>query len=517
MSLYTKLLLPGDGADASTTILDSEAGTKKTVTAVGNAQIDTAQYKFGTGSILFDGTGDYLSLADSDDWTYGTDPFTIDFWIRFTDLTNNQGIYEQRADSSNYFAIAWVQATARIYFDYTVSAGGQLRWYYSWSPSVNTWYHVAIVRTGATTVNVYIDGTGGATTVYYDLGGNLNDISAALHIGDASASYSYGVNGWIDEFRISKGIAKWTSNFTPPTSAYASEELTFTETITISETFKKITGYKKRFTDSVATSDAYVDVFGVIRRFLESMVITDNLSKSKGQRKTLLDSMTLADLITLIRGKGKLFLDTITLTDVLKKDISKWLLDSVSLTDKIKKDISKRLLDSVTLTDLIKVIRGYSRNFTDTVVLADILSKLVAYRKTFSDTITLSDLLTKLIQRTKGFSDTITITDTFSKRAVISFKFNDSMLFTDRPFTFVEAGETIVDISKNPQISAGEKQGDMLTLHHTSDLPKLRIASARGVSLMGAGNYIMGSGDTLNLVYQTDNSVWQESSRGKYL
>jgi hypothetical protein len=218
---YTKLLLHMDGGNGSTTFTDSSSSlTPKTVTANGQVYTDTRQSKFGGSSGLFDGTGDYITYADSADWTYSTNPFTIDFWVRFNDLTNNQGFYEQRADSSNYFAIAWQQSTSRVYFDYTVSAGGELRAYSAWTPSTNTWYHVAIIRNGATSLLLGIDGTVTAMTVYYDLGGNLNDISAVLKIGDATGTYSYGVNGWLDEFRVSKGIARWTANFEAPTMPY---------------------------------------------------------------------------------------------------------------------------------------------------------------------------------------------------------------------------------------------------------------------------------------------------------
>ena len=76
---YTKLLLHCNGADESAVFTD-EAG--KTVTRNGGAQIDTAQYKFHGASGLFDGTGDYLSLADSDDWDFGTGNFTVETWLR---------------------------------------------------------------------------------------------------------------------------------------------------------------------------------------------------------------------------------------------------------------------------------------------------------------------------------------------------------------------------------------------------------------------------------------------------
>ena len=75
---YTKLMLHMEGSDGSTTFTD-EIG--KAVTANGNAQIDTAQKKFGAASGLFDGTGDYLTLANSNDWSFGSGDFTIDFWV----------------------------------------------------------------------------------------------------------------------------------------------------------------------------------------------------------------------------------------------------------------------------------------------------------------------------------------------------------------------------------------------------------------------------------------------------
>ena len=76
---YTKLLIHCDGADASTTFTD-ESG--KTITTVGNAQVDTAYKVFGTGSLLLDGTGDALTLDDSEDWNFGSGDFTVDFRVK---------------------------------------------------------------------------------------------------------------------------------------------------------------------------------------------------------------------------------------------------------------------------------------------------------------------------------------------------------------------------------------------------------------------------------------------------
>ena len=65
------------------------------MTAVNQAQIDTAQSKFGGASGLFDGTGDYLSSADSADWAFGSGDFTIDFWLRFATVTAQAAFLSQ--------------------------------------------------------------------------------------------------------------------------------------------------------------------------------------------------------------------------------------------------------------------------------------------------------------------------------------------------------------------------------------------------------------------------------------
>ena len=82
------LLLHGNGINGSTTITDNSP-SPKTVTAVGNAQISTAQSKFGGGSIAFDGTGDYLTTPNNSDYQFGTSDFTVECWINTTDTSFN--------------------------------------------------------------------------------------------------------------------------------------------------------------------------------------------------------------------------------------------------------------------------------------------------------------------------------------------------------------------------------------------------------------------------------------------
>jgi len=214
---YTKLMLHGDGTDASTTITD-EIG--KPVTAVGDAQLDTAQKKFGTASILFDGTGDYVTVSDSDDWYFDTGDFTLDFQVRFNSTSGTQIFICQTAAGNPY----WRLATTSNIITFTMENGATVISHAkSWTHSTNTWYHVALVRYNGV-FTTYIDGVSlGSTTDST----SIPNISAALLIGADTANSQY-LNGWMDEIRISKGIARYTANFTPPTAAYSADILAIT-------------------------------------------------------------------------------------------------------------------------------------------------------------------------------------------------------------------------------------------------------------------------------------------------
>ena len=215
--IYTKLLLHGDGTDESQIIIDSSS-SGKTVTCVNQAQIDTAQKEFGTGSILFDGTGDYLSLADNDDWDFGTGNFTIDFWVRFNSLASDfnfigNGCYGSGANTDGW-NLMWYTSNY-LQFANWLTAGQNILCQYVWTPIINTWYHIAVVRNG-TRFDIYINGISIGNTTDAD---SITTCARPLLIGQGWDS-GLNLNGWIDELRISKGIARWTSNFIPPAHAY---------------------------------------------------------------------------------------------------------------------------------------------------------------------------------------------------------------------------------------------------------------------------------------------------------
>jgi len=209
-----KLALHANGTDAGTTFTDSSSGAK-TVTANGNAQLDTAQSKFGGASGLFDGVGDSLTVADSNDWDFGTSDFTIDFWFRFNSFAN-QTIFDigNAGTSGGKGVLLYITDTknAQVYIN-----GNQVMTV-TLTASTGTWYHFTVVR-GGTTVRLFQDGV---QQVMATNSADITGSTAGVRIGLANSTGFSGldVNGWVDEFRISKGVARWTANFTPPSAEY---------------------------------------------------------------------------------------------------------------------------------------------------------------------------------------------------------------------------------------------------------------------------------------------------------
>jgi len=208
------------GSTASSSTASYSNG--KIVTANGNARITTAQSKFGDASGLFNGNGAYLSTPDSADWYFGTGDFTIDFWVRFNVLPSAGGFqifFSQRVDDNNVVSFQLYNAAGTYKWRWWgFSGGGNIFAIAVNSPglSTNTWYHVALVRSG----NLWYffqNGTQcGVTATDADA---VPDLAAPISIGRYGTTL-YFVNGWLDELRISKGVARWTSNFTPSSAPF---------------------------------------------------------------------------------------------------------------------------------------------------------------------------------------------------------------------------------------------------------------------------------------------------------
>lgn len=216
---YTKAMLHFNGTDASTTFTDAIG---KTWTAYGNAQLDTAQKKFGTASGLFDGSGDYITTADSTDFDVGSGDFTVDCWVRRGTEGTTQSICGQydsvgSTTSIELFIDATNKPRGQVY-----SSGGAFVSVSSGSTTItvdSAWHHLALVRYG-NTLTLYLNGTAQGTVDATGI--TVRNATVQFSVGRSGEYNGQYFNGWIDEFRFSKGIARWTANFTPPTTEYTS-------------------------------------------------------------------------------------------------------------------------------------------------------------------------------------------------------------------------------------------------------------------------------------------------------
>ena len=211
------LLLHGDGTNGSTTIVDSSP-SPKTGTAVGDAQISTAESKFGGSSIVFDKVDDRITYASSNDFAFGTGDFTIEFWAysRDVDASTQRGFCQISsvtgglAPTGDGVAIHQGIGTGGIRAaigpsDRLASSAGLV--------DTNTWFHIALTRSG-TTAFLFVDG------VIVDSITNTTNLSQNNFVLGGYFSTSFLYDGYIDDFRITKGVARYTANFTPPTAPF---------------------------------------------------------------------------------------------------------------------------------------------------------------------------------------------------------------------------------------------------------------------------------------------------------
>jgi hypothetical protein len=203
------LLLHCDGTDGSTTFNDSSSSAH-TITAVGNAQLDTNEKKFGSASALFDGTGDYLDVPNNADFAFGTGDFTLECWIYI--ISGNAGVFDFRpTNTQGAYPTIFIDGLSIYYFVNGVKISGT-------APSTGSWSHIALTRSGTST-KIFVNGTQTGST-YTD---TTNYQQSRVRLAELGfLGFGYDLNGWMDEVRITKGIARYTANFTPPTAPFPS-------------------------------------------------------------------------------------------------------------------------------------------------------------------------------------------------------------------------------------------------------------------------------------------------------
>jgi hypothetical protein len=219
------LLLHGDGTNGSTTITDNSP-SPKTVTAVGNAQISTAQSKFGGASIAFDGNGDYLTVPDNADFEFGSGNFTVEMWIYPTSGTNTfrcfvaksnrnsgggQGSFICQISNANKLQMLFDKDATGDTWDIDVQG--------TTTVALNTWHHIAVVRSG-NVFTAYLNGVSEATATSSIALVDNAQLLVIGALGYTSPPFVSLFTGYIDELRITKGISRYNAAFTPPTAPF---------------------------------------------------------------------------------------------------------------------------------------------------------------------------------------------------------------------------------------------------------------------------------------------------------
>lgn len=200
----TSLLLSGTNAG----IYDN--AIKNDLRTVGDAQVSTSVVKYGTGSMYFDGTGDWLTLPDTPNLQLSQTNFTIECWV-YLNAVGSATSFVSKGGAATGWSIG-TNSSNQVVFTYgssTITSTGTL--------SVSTWYFVTVVRegTGTNQTKIYINGTNDGVGTVASFFTQLT----IMYIG-ASRTGTTPLNGYIDDLRITKGVARYTANFTPPTQAF---------------------------------------------------------------------------------------------------------------------------------------------------------------------------------------------------------------------------------------------------------------------------------------------------------
>ena len=236
----TVLLIPGINAGIIDTTMQNNL-----ITTPG-AQINTTAttVKYGSGSVYFNGSSN-LTFPNNPIFNFGTASFTIEFWFynatNFTTTAVPVSYTSVASGNSGYaFEIYWSAGT--VYG--LIASGASLYQATATAPTANAWHHYALVRNGAT-LQIYIDGVGGTSVGSANVALNANT-SQILTIGSNFTAANNPTTGYIDDLRITNGVARYTATFTPPTAAFPDVAV--------------ITGSTTTYTTSFTTSGQVVNI-----------------------------------------------------------------------------------------------------------------------------------------------------------------------------------------------------------------------------------------------------------------
>jgi hypothetical protein len=180
---------------------------------VGDAKIDTTVVKFtGTESVRFDGNGDSLTYIGGPSINFGTGDFTIELWVNMAN-TGTFSSFLRPDDAGSVASIGYDWSNNQLKFD---ARNAVILNVTTTAVVANTWTHIAVTRSG-TSLILFVNGTQVGSTTNST---NFASATGLIYIGGSSFSAAHSVNGYISDFRITRGVARYTTTFTPPTSPF---------------------------------------------------------------------------------------------------------------------------------------------------------------------------------------------------------------------------------------------------------------------------------------------------------
>jgi hypothetical protein len=197
-----KLLLQGGGTNGSTTIVDTSILPLSPATVAGNAQISTANQRFGTGCLAFDGTGDYIQYAANAAFVAGSGDFSYEFWVRPTDVSAGfRGIISQGYPTAGNFGVLLQQTTTTIRY-----SAGAFVFDATNALTLNTWSWIQLIRASGVT-SLYVNGV-----LNKALADSYNfTLTNAITVGASTSALTETLFGQIVDLRVTIGVARAAS------------------------------------------------------------------------------------------------------------------------------------------------------------------------------------------------------------------------------------------------------------------------------------------------------------------
>lgn len=209
------LLLHFDGTNGSTTITDNSSSGKTPDLVAGNTQISTAQSKFGGSSVIFDGAGDYVRYASHADFGFGAGDYTVEGFIYQADANIDRCLFETRTAVNVGIGIySGVNAANQQNRLIVSSNSATLAGASTTAITPFTWTHWAVTRSSGTLFG-FLNGV----QVWTVADARTYASASTCFIGSNYVPGQY-QNGYVDELRVTKGVARYTSGFTPPSAPF---------------------------------------------------------------------------------------------------------------------------------------------------------------------------------------------------------------------------------------------------------------------------------------------------------